>query len=270
MGLMKIIIFVVLSMFSFTSFASVRLYKLDCGQIDFKDLSFFSDTGDFDGKSGKMVVSCYLIKHPKGILMWDTGLTENLIGKPATNVIGATESVQLKLEEQLKAIGLGFKDITHVSFSHFHADHAGNANLFKDSTWILQKKELNFIKGSPIGVIPELFSKISEVARIEVDGDYDVFGDGSVKLLFAPGHTPGHQVLALELKRGNYLLAGDLYHLEHSREKKLVPVFNPSRAETLASIDRVEKYAKVKKAKVIIQHGPVSSLQVPALPKYLD
>lgn len=252
---------------------SIRMYRLNCGNIDFKDLSYFSDTGDYDGHAGELVVPCYLIKHPKGWLMWDTGLPEALIGKPNINMLGAKETVATTIESQFKVIGISMKDINFVSFSHLHGDHAGNANLFKGATWIMQKKELSFalMTPPPPGINPELFSALKTVKKIEADGDYDVFGDGTVKLLIAPGHTPGHQVLSITLaKKGTYILAGDLYHLDYSRKHHLVPIFNTSRAETLASIDRIEKLAKVKKATVITQHEPKDEKLFPALPKYLE
>jgi N-acyl homoserine lactone hydrolase len=251
----------------------IRLYRLSCGNINFPDLSSFSDTGDYDGHSGEMVVPCYLIKHPKGWLMWDTGLPEALIGKSNINMLGAKETVSATIESQLKTIGVSLKDITFVSFSHMHGDHAGNANLFKDATWILQKKELSFALAAPPppGIDPELFSALKTAKKIEVDGDYDIFGDGTVKVLIAPGHTPGHQVLNVTLrKNGTYILAGDLYHFDFSRKHHLVPIFNSSRAETLASIDRIEKLGKNKKAKVITQHEPKDAKLFPELPKYLE
>jgi len=251
----------------------IRLYRLDCGKIDFKDLSFFSDTGDYDGKGGELVVPCYLIKHPKGWLMWDTGLSNSLIGKPEVNMLGATETVSSSIESQLKAIGITFKDINFVSFSHSHADHTGNAELFKDATWILQKRELEYAsaKPTPGGIKPEYVSLLNSVKKTQIDGDYDVFGDGRVKLLFVPGHTPGHQAISIKLeKSGTYILAGDLYHMDYSREHQLVPIFNYNRAETLASIHRIEALAKVRKAKVITQHEPKDEKLFPILPKYLD
>lgn len=220
-----------------------------------------------------MSVWCYLIKHPKGYLMWDTGLTQALIGKPATNVIGATESVTSSLENQLKELGLNFNDINFVSFSHMHADHSGNADLFKNSTWILQQKEFDYATRSPapIGIDPKNFSTMNEAKKVMIDGEYDVFGDGTIKLFATPGHTPGHQSLIVHLKKaGNIIFAGDLYHFTASKLYKRVPIFNSSRAETLASMDRISKLAKSKKAKVVIQHEKESEVKFPVFPQYLD
>lgn len=252
---------------------NVRIYELDCGHINFKELSYFSDTGDYDGKKGQMKVSCFLIKHPKGWLMWDTGLTQTLMGKPDTNVIGATESVLTGLESQLKILGLNFSDIKLVSFSHMHADHSGNADLFKSSTWILQQKEFDYATRvpPPIGMDPKNYSKLKDTKKILIDGDYDVFGDGLVKLFATPGHTPGHQSLIINLKKSGHLIfAGDTYHFNASRKYKRVPIFNTSRAETIASIDRIDQMAKSKKAKIIIQHETHPDFKFPAFPLYLE
>jgi N-acyl homoserine lactone hydrolase len=93
------------------------------------------------------------------------------------------------------------------------------------------------------------FSEYPRVQKKLLNGDYDVFGDGLVRILSTPGHTPGHQVLLVKLpSKGYVILTGDLYHLRQSRDERLVPVFNTSRAETLASIDRVERLAKNLKA----------------------
>lgn len=272
---MKIIITTFLLM-TFTKILyaqELSIYKLECGHIDFKELSYFSDTGDYDGKSGQMNVPCFLIRHPKGWFMWDTGLSQDLLGKPSTNVIGATESVTVRLETQLKQLGLNYSDINFVSFSHMHADHSGNADLFRNATWILQKKEFDYATRtpSPIGIDSKRFGQIKDVKKILIDGDHDVFGDGSVKLFATPGHTPGHQSLLVHLKKSGYIIfAGDLYHFTASKLYKRVPIFNTSRAETLASIERVDTLAKNKKARIIIQHETKDSVVFPTFPLFLD
>lgn len=264
--------FLLLSKISYAD-ENIRIYKLNCGYIQFKEIGYFSDTGDYDGKSGNINVPCYLIKHPKGNLIWDTGLSMSLMGKPNVNVIGATESVSKDLEQQLKQIGIGLQEIKYVAFSHLHADHAGNADLFKTSTWLIQKKEYDFATHTPapIGINQLNFASIEKVTKNLLEGDYDVFGDGSVKIIFTPGHTPGHQSLLLNLKKsGNVILAGDLYHFKTSQKKRRIPIFNYSRAETLASIDRIETLAKIKNAKIIIQHEIKNGIEFPELPGYLE
>jgi glyoxylase-like metal-dependent hydrolase (beta-lactamase superfamily II) len=104
-----------------------------------------------------------------------------------------------------------------------------------------------------------------------IDGDYDVFGDGTVKILKAPGHTPGHQVLEIHLAHsGTVILSGDLYHTRENRKERRVPPVNTNRADTLASMDRIEKIVQNTHARFIIQHNPEDVASLPKLPGYLD
>jgi len=256
--------------------AEVRLYALDCGRLEFKEMGFFSDTGEYDGTSGKLFASCYVIKHPKGTLLWDTGLGDKIAESPqGVDLFGGLihESVPVTLQAQLKEIGLAPADVSFVAFSHLHADHAGNANLFAASTWILNPKEVAWATATPppLGVDPSVFSSYKNAKTQSIDGDYDVFGDGSVKILKAPGHTPGHAVLQVKLKKaGVVILSGDLYHLRESRAFGRVPTFNDSRADSLASIARIEKIVKNTKARFVIQHNGDDFKTLPKFPAFLD
>ncbi|HKA87460.1 MAG TPA: N-acyl homoserine lactonase family protein [Haliangiales bacterium] len=254
--------------------AEVRLYALDCGAADFKDMSFFSDTGEYDGKAGSVVVPCFVVRHPKGTLMWDTGLGDKLAEtKGGADVApGIHARVDHPLMEQLKALGLTPADVTFVAFSHFHFDHTGNANAFAASTWIVNKAEAAWAQGpNPPGVAPESISALKTVKTQMIDGDHDVFGDGTVRILRTPGHTPGHQVLMVKLaKSGTVILSGDLYHIRDNRKFQRVPMINVDRADTLASMNRIEKIVANTKARFVIQHDPGDFKALPKFPAYLQ
>lgn len=260
------------------SVPGIRLYAIDCGRIDVRDLGMlFSDTGEFDGKTGTLSDPCFLIHHPKGTLIWDTGLGDKLADqKDGLDIpqFGVHFRVTVKLADQLKELGLAPSDITYVAFSHFHSDHVGNAGLFAQSTWIVNKSELINAQQTPVppGVDPEIAAEEAKQAKVQlIDSDYDVFGDGSVRILRTPGHTPGHQSLEIKLKNsGTVLLSGDLYHLLDSRKLRTVPPLNASRADTLASIDRFERVAKNAKARVVVQHSMEDFRALPKFPGYLD
>ncbi len=253
----------------------VRLYALDCGHAAFKDMAMFSDTGEYDGKPGEVADPCFVIRHPKGVLLWDTGLGDKFAAtKEGVDVMpGIHVNVPATLIEQLHSLDLAPKDVSYVAFSHFHFDHTGNANEFPDSVWIINKAELRTALSTepPSGVVPESFSAYKTAKTQMIDGDYDVFGDGTVLILKAPGHTPGHQVLELKLqKTGTVILSGDLYHSRANREFRRVPVMNANRADTLASIERIEKIAKNTKARVVVQHDIQDFQALPKFPAYLD
>lgn len=250
----------------------VRVHVFDCGQMEVSDLGFFSDTGEYDGKKGHIEDPCFLIQHPKGLLLWDAGLGDDLITQ-GPRVNGAfTSSVSVSLVSQLQKLGLTPKDIQFMSFSHTHGDHTGNANLFKDATWLWQDRELAhvFSKPTPGGVWPDSVKGSDAAKKTIYHGDHDVFGDGKVKILSTPGHTPGHQCLLVRLSKKPIILGGDLFHLKGNREHKRVPVPNFNRADTLASIDRIERIAKHLKARVIIQHDPEEYASLPKFPDFLE
>jgi glyoxylase-like metal-dependent hydrolase (beta-lactamase superfamily II) len=252
----------------------IRLYALDCGHVTFKDSGLFSDTGEYDGKPGALVVPCFLIRHSRGTLLWDTGLSDK-IAETLNGVEsdGFHMSLSTTLASQLKALGLAAGDVTYVAFSHLHFDHTSNANAFGASTWIMNGSELKWALGTPtpFGVDPASFSAYSKAKSQTIEGDHDVFGDGTVRILKTPGHTPGHQVLLLQLRKsGTVILSGDLYHMRDNRKFRRVPTFNSSRAETLASIDRIERIIKNRKARLVVQHDPIDFAALPMFPAYLE
>jgi glyoxylase-like metal-dependent hydrolase (beta-lactamase superfamily II) len=106
-----------------------------------------------------------------------------------------------------------------------------------------------------------------------LDGDYDVFGDGTVVVISTPGHTPGHESLFVKLKKtGAVVLSGDLYHYPAERTLKDFTPFaalgNP--AQEVASKAKVEALLKEKKAKMWIQHDIVANAQLKKSPAYYE
>jgi N-acyl homoserine lactone hydrolase len=255
--------------------AELRLYVLDCGHATFKDMGGFSDTGEYDGVAGEIAAPCFLIRHPKGNLLWDAGLGDhyNYPKEGSDAAPGVHVTVPVTLMAQLKSLDLTPKNINFIAFSHLHWDHTGNANEFPDSIWILNKSELAaaLTLPPPGGILPETWSAYKSAKNETIEGDYDVFGDGTVMILRTPGHTPGHQVLKLKLqKSGTVILSGDLYHLRANRTFKRVPVYNVNRADTLASMSRVEAIIKNTRGRLIVQHDPQVFQALPKPPAYLD
>ncbi|WP_034041734.1 N-acyl homoserine lactonase family protein [Wocania ichthyoenteri] len=238
----------------------VKLYVLDGGSILANKLEIFSQDTTYTGQTKQMADAYYVIAHPKGNLIWDAGLPENLVGQqPYTDPSGAfTVSRKDSLKNQLASIGFKISDFKYIALSHLHFDHVGHANNFKNATWLVQENEYNFIANDSIKVKNEdIYNSIKELTNIKkLNGDFDVFGDGTVIIKTMPGHTIGHQVLYVEAGFDNpILLTGDLYHFEENRKNKGVPSFNHNVEQTLKSMTSFEAFAKEKNAEVIIQHS---------------
>ncbi|WP_394832969.1 N-acyl homoserine lactonase family protein [Pendulispora rubella] len=221
-----------------------------------------------------MPVPCFVIRHPKGILLWDTGLKDSTAqSKEGVKDLVGREFVDVPLSERLKALSLSPSDITFVGLSHLHADHAGNANQFTSSTWLLNRHEFeNGTKTPPaLGIDPSVFSEYRKANIKLLDADYDVFGDGSVRILQTPGHTPGHQSLELHLANsGALVLSGDLAHSRANWKGHIAPSWNFDRAQTQASMDRVEGLLRTEHARFVVQHDPEDFASLPKAPAFLD
>lgn len=235
-----------------------KLYVFDCGHITVSDVSIFSPGHD-KGKVKKLVDSCYLIRHPKGDFLWDTGLPDSLAAMEKGLQNGPFHlKVQSTLMGQLADLGLMPKDIEMVGISHYHFDHTGNLNNFTSSKVLIQKEEYDAAyskNAAKFGFKPESYAKIDKKNYQVVDGDQDVFGDGSVVILKTVGHTPGHQSLLIRLKgQKPIILTGDLYHFQKNRQYRRIPSFNFNVEQTRASFVKIDDVLEKEKAELWIQH----------------
>jgi N-acyl homoserine lactone hydrolase len=253
---------------------SLRVYLFDCGLIKgltAKDYSLKKE----DVKNTDMVVPCYLIVHPKGTLMWDVGLIPDSAFKgpgPVTESQGSmTISSPRPLLPQLAALGYPPQGITYIAFSHYHFDHIANANAFARSTWLVHAAERDaMFAGKPEEAARYNQLKNSKTIILPLT-DYDVFGDGTVMIKSAPGHTPGHQVLALKLpKTGPVLIAGDLWHYAEERQANQAPPHEADREQTMKSRAAMEAYLKQSGAQLWIEHNPETFHRLKKAPDYND
>ena len=256
----------------------VRLYAMDCGRAAFTNVDVFADDGSFANQSRTLVDPCYLIRHPSGDLIWDTGFPDAVAGMEGglqLQAMGAHVTMARTLVDQLTQLDLTPADIEFVSFSHAHGDHTGNGNLFAGSTWIVDPDERAYLFRPEARADAQSFAAYNLLenaqTRLIEEESYDVFGDGSVVIYQAPGHTPGHAIVLLKLPNaGAVLLTGDMYHLAESRERRTVPRFNVDRAQTLASMDLVERLAEENSALVIRQHVQEDFDALPRFPEALN
>lgn len=245
-----------------------RLYILDCGQNSAKDQSRWSP-GVNEGKPIEFSDNCYLIRHAKGLLLWDTGLPDDLALLPDGRVTanGAIVARRTKtLAAQLAGIGVKPADIVYVAVSHTHGDHVGNIDLFPASTVLIQAAEYDWAMTQPT---KPAFAATQTIEKLS--GDRDVFGDGSVVILSTPGHTPGHQSLLVLLpKTGALLLSGDAVHFRDNWEQRRVPSLNFNRDQTLASMQRIATVLDERKAQLWINHDKPQSAGLRYSPAYYE
>lgn len=245
---------------------ALELYRLDCGAIEVKDLDAFSDTYLYVGQTRTLTSSCYLVRNGDRLLLWDTGLDGDLVGR-AKDDGGYINRLKERLVDQLARIGVKPQDVDLLGLSHYHFDHIGQAADFPGATLLIGKKDLDVAKAWPPAQ-RRLAPWISGSGKVEaLEGDKDVFGDGRVTILSLPGHTEGHQALLVRLDSGPVLISGDQYHFVEQIRNRGVPSFNTSRAETLASMDRFDRIAAQLSAKVILQHDPADIAKLPAYPE---
>ncbi|QNM82738.1 N-acyl homoserine lactonase family protein [Sphingomonas sabuli] len=241
----------------------VELWRLDCGSIEV-DLGDFSDTGLYAGQKRTLAASCYLVRNGDRYLLWDTGMDRALAGKPKNS---DGEELKRSIVQQLASIGLKSSDVDFVGISHYHYDHTGQLPDFPSATLLEGKADWAVIRTWPKAE-PRYRHWLTGGGKFEeVEGDKDVFGDGTAVMLNLPGHTEGHHALLVKLASGPVLLSGDEYHFHENRDVGGVPSFNTDRADTLASHDRFEKLARNIGARVIIQHEPRDIAKLPPFPK---
>jgi N-acyl homoserine lactone hydrolase len=253
---------------------SVRLYVFDNGVIKGIDPARFEFKKE-DLATTEMVVASYLIVHPKGTLMWDTGAIPDSALKPdASPVTQGLFTATKTLKSQLAGAGYAAKDITYIGLSHYHGDHIANANDFASSTWLVQQPERDamFAEKPPNITQAALYTSLKNSKTQILKGqDYDVFGDGTVVIKAAYGHTPGHQVVYLKLaKTGPVLLAGDLYHYQEERTTHKVPTFEFNKEQSLASREVIETFLKKSRAQLWIEHDLANFNKQKKAPAYYE
>jgi glyoxylase-like metal-dependent hydrolase (beta-lactamase superfamily II) len=256
------------------SSAQIKLYVLDCGTVKARDLSVFNPIIE-KGTKMEMAVPCYLIKHPsKGTMVWDAGLSDSIASeKDGIEFYDGVFNLSVKktMLSQLAEVGVKPTQVTYFAPSHLHVDHSGNANYFADSTLLMQQAEYQvaFSKDAAnYGFDINNYSALRDAKRIPLQGDHDVFGDGSAIILSTPGHSPGHQSLYLKLpETGPVILSGDLYHFHKNRQEYGIPVWNDKKS-TISSFAKIDNILDNTAAKLWIQHDPEEAKTTRMSPAY--
>jgi glyoxylase-like metal-dependent hydrolase (beta-lactamase superfamily II) len=233
----------------------LQLWRLDCGTFVTKHLAN----------------GCYLIRHGRDYLLWDTGFETGLLGPPQPDAKGSLIQLRETLPAQLARLGLHPDQVKLLAISHAHFDHLGQAASFPGARLLIGAKDWPGVLANPqfardLGPWTD-----GGAAKSLVRGDLDVFGDGTVVMIATPGHTAGHHSLAVRLARlGEVLLSGDLYHSEAQRASGTPAPHDPDPVAARASMARFEALARADHATVVIQHDPADVGKLPAFPEAAD
>lgn len=244
-----------------------RLYILNCGEGVAGDISRWSGTDA--GRSMPMAENCYLIRHGADWLLWDTGLADAIATMPNGQAPPDPRAIHWyrpkTLAAELAAVNVKPSDIKYLAISHTHPDHTGNVEMFPQSMLLVQKAEYEW--PNPLGV--GRFKPEHPVRKLE--GDYDVFGDGSVTILSTPGHTPGHQSLLVKLpKTGAVVLSGDAVHFKSNWDNRVAPSINYDKNQTLTSMQRIADVLAKEKAQLWINHDKAQRDTLKLAPEYYE
>jgi N-acyl homoserine lactone hydrolase len=239
---------------------TIKLWRLDCGALD------ENRARPWAWQQVPTPCPCFLVGHGDRYLLWDTGLSARAIG--ASHPVARLDRT---ISDQLKVIGVKPEQIEFVGISHYHGDHTGQATQFPGAILLIGAGDFEALKGdlppggaAPTHIKPWIDGKSKVEPLVE---DRDVFGDGTVKVVMARGHTPGHSALLVKLKTGPVILAGDLWFSHADALRATMPDFNTGRAETIASRERIGRMAEVLDAVIILQHEPADIAKLPAFPK---
>jgi N-acyl homoserine lactone hydrolase len=250
---------------------SLAVYALTCGHLE-GDLGYLMEGGE--GRI-RLPIPAYLIEHPMGTALFDTGMHPDCQHDPAARVGARIAGLFAfdyhpgeEISARLAALGRDPAKIDLIINSHFHFDHVGGNALIPNATMVVQRREWDAGMDGDIavrrGFNPRDFD-LGHKLRL-VDGEHDVFGDGRVVCLPTHGHTPGHQSLKLRLDSGGevVLAADSCYFCRTLRERRL-PRFVHDRDAMLLSLNRLAAL-EANGARIFFGHDPEFWQTVPQAP----
>jgi len=236
-------------------------------------------------------VGFFVIKHPKGNFLFDTGNNDKIINDPSywgpmAQALQVVRTPDIAIDTQLKKIGLTPNDIKYVAVGHMHLDHGGNVCKFPNAVFLVQRDEMKnaawpepgtagpYIPGDVACLRNGIGEALPNKFKMDMlDGDLDVFGDKSVEIKRWPGHTPGSQMVVVRLpKTGTVVLTSDVVYLKESLEKNLIPPI----PGTWSPMGMYEGYQKVRAvrdgegAQVFFAHDPEVFKATKQAPQYYE
>ncbi|MBC2595874.1 N-acyl homoserine lactonase family protein [Ruficoccus amylovorans] len=209
----------------------MKLHLLQCGTIRTK--RHLIEGGPVGNESFEVPVPFFLIEHEMNRVLFDAGNSRIAIHAPVTGDYIPVMTEADYVVAQLASLGLTPSDVTHIVLSHLHGDHAGGLEAFRDIPCYIQREEIQHTGGSSP-------TEQYLLSRQLLDGDHDLFGDGRMRILATPGHSPGHQSLLLRLDSGEeVLLAADAAYTRGALEQYSLPTTTFDRTSALETFEKI-------------------------------
>lgn len=252
---------------------TVELFAFTCGHVT------GARNGFLEGETGTITVPvpAYLIVHEQGKVLFDTGLNVELHQRKAELLGPTAKDWEIDLPQgadiasQLARLGVTPADIRYVVNSHLHFDHCGGNSFFPNATLVIHAKEWRAAHRPNMqaaGVYNPLdFEHMTNVR--ELDGELDLFGDGSVVVFPTPGHTPGHQSMRVQLASGPVVLAADCCYLKQTLDTLHLPASVYKRDQMLESLALLRRMQSGG-ARIFFGHDSEFWTTVPQAPRPVD
>ncbi len=242
----------------------LHIYALCGGYLELDRASMLADLQP--GQPWTVPVSSYLVVHPQGRLLFDTGVHCQTLTDPVGRM-GTERAKRIRIRSQvgddvvsqLGQLGLQAQEVTHVVNSHLHFDHCGGNEFFPQATFLVQQAEMDAARqpGGVASYSPSMQDFDHALHYQLVDGEYDVFGDGKVILIPTYGHTPGHQSMLVRLGQGEQMVfTADACYTRENLERDILPrvLWN---AEIMAqSLARLRQLRDKQGATLFYGHDP--------------
>jgi N-acyl homoserine lactone hydrolase len=228
---------------------------------------------DTSGVAIEIPYFVYLIQHPRGNVLFDTGVHPAMVRDPQSRLGTGADPYDIRLREgddpvsQLARIGVAASEIEHLVMSHLHYDHAGGIERFADATVYVQREELGFARSA--GATPGLYFRDDfggDVRFAQIAGEHDLFGDGSVVCIPTPGHSPGHQSLLVRLGGQTIFLLADATYLIDRMRGRIFPSNVWNADAMVASWERIETIERHEGAELVCTHALDFAESVPLAP----
>ena len=250
---------------------TAKLYAMTCGRL----VGRLKDMIEGEDGPGTLPVPCYLIEHPRGRALFDTGMhpqcrddARGRLGERVARRFGFEHfAADDDVKSRLESVGRDPGRVDFIVNSHLHFDHAGGNALVPNATMVVQKREWQAAQDPEIAARVGLYRADFDHGHPvkQVDGEHDLFGDGSVVCIPTWGHTPGHQSLRVRTPKGEVVLTGDACYFCRTLRERRLPRFVHDREQMLASLERLAALERGG-ARLYFGHDPLFWKDVPQAP----